>query len=431
MSKKLVFVAMCADLIHHGHINVIKKASALGDVTVSLLTDGAIASYKSPPLLTYEQRKEIIENIRGVEKVIPQATLDYVENLKKLKPDYVVHGDDWKIGIQVAIRKKAIAVLQEWQGELVEVPYTRGTSSTKLRDEKTRIGITAQDRTQQFKRLVELKPIVRVLEAHNGLSALVAEGAKLTTDDQVKEFDAIWESSLTDSASKGKPDTEVVDFTSRIQTIEQILEVTTKPLIVDGDTGGPINHFVFMVRTLERLGISAIIIEDKIFPKQNSLLKGVAQIQEVPELFAQKIKAGKKTQITNDFMVIARIESLIAGKSINDAIERAKTYIDAGADGIMIHSKNKGPEEILEFCKRYNKLEYQVPLIAVPTTYNSISEKELREAGVSVVIYANHLLRSSYLAMKRVAEIILTEEKAQGAEIFCSPVKKLFEIVKQ
>lgn len=431
MSDKLVFVAMCADLIHHGHINVIKKAATMGNVIVSLLTDKAIASYKSPSLLTYEQRKEVIENIKGVDEVIPQSTLDYVANLKQLKPDYVVHGDDWKTGVQSAIRKKVIVALSGWGGELVEIPYTEGISSTKLREEKAKIGITAQDRIRQLKRLVDLKPIVRVLEAHNGISALVAENAKLTVDDQEREFDAIWESSLTDSASKGKPDTEVVDFTSRIQTIEQILEVTTKPIIVDGDTGGPENHFVFMVRTLERLGISAVIIEDKVFPKQNSLLKGAPQVQEPSELFAQKIKAGKKAQITDDFMIIARIESFIAGKTVRDAIERAKTYINAGADGIMIHSKQKKPDEILDFCKKYEKLEYQVPLVVVPTTYNEITEAELIGAGVSIVIYANHLLRSGYLTMKRVAEFILVEGRAKEAEIFCSPVKDLFKVVRQ
>ena len=431
MSKKLVYVAMCADLIHHGHINVIEKAATMGSVIVSLLTDKAIAIYKNPPLLTYEQRKKIVENIMGVEEVIPQTTLDYVENLKKLKPDYVVHGDDWKTGIQAVIRKKVIVALKAWGGELVEVPYTKGISSTKLRNAKASLGITVQDRIQQLRRLVELKPIVRVLESHNGISALVAEKTKLTIDDQVKEFDAIWESSLTDSASKGKPDTEVVDFTSRIQTIEQILEVTTKPLIIDGDTGGPANHFVFMVRTLERLGISAVIIEDKVFPKQNSLLKGGSQIQESPECFAQKIKAGKKAQITDDFMIIARIESLIAERPMSEAIERARIYIEAGADGIMIHSRRKDPKEVLEFCKKYKKLKYQVPLIAVPTTYNLINEDELREAGISVVIYANHLLRSSYLTMKRVAEFILIEGRAKEAEIFCTPVKDLFEVVKR
>lgn len=429
MRKKLVYVAMCADLIHHGHINVIEKASRLGDVVISLLTDKAIASYKSPPLLSYRQRKKVVENIKGVEKVIPQTTLDYIPNLLKLKPNYVVHADDWKSGIQEAIRERVIRVLEEWGGELIEIPYTKGISSTILRDEKMKAGITPQDRIRQLKRLVELKPIVRVLEAHNGLSGLVVENTNLVIDGQIREFDAIWESSFTDSASKGKPDTEVVDFTSRIQTIEQILEVTTKPLIVDGDTGGQINHFTFMVKTLERLGISAVIIEDKTFPKQNSLLKKAIQAQEDPGIFCQKIKAGKRMQITNDFMIIARIESLIAGKPIADAMKRAGMYINSGADGIMIHSKNENPKEILDFCKEYKKLKYRVPLVVVPTTYSSIKESVLRLAGVSVVIYANHLLRSNYNIMKKIAGIILIKERAMEAEILCAPIEELFELV--
>jgi len=429
--EKTVYVAMCADPIHHGHINIIKEASKLGDVILGLLTDSAIASYKGLPLLAYNQRKEVMENIKGVKEVIPQETLDYVQNLLILKPDYVVHSDEWQSGIQKSIRERVIETLKEWGGKVVEIPHTKGISSTILRDEKKRAGITPQDRIRQLGRLIELKPIVRVLEAHNGLSGLVVENTKIFTDNQIREFDAIWESSLTDSASKGKPDTEVIDFTSRTQTIEQILEVTTKPLIVDGDTGGPANHFAFMVKTLERLGVSAVIIEDKIFPKQNSLLKDAKHIQEIPKVFCQKIKAGKNAQITDDFMIIARIESLIAGQPISDALKRARLYIDSGADGIMIHSKKESPEEVLDFCADYRNFKYRVPLVAVPTTYNSIKESQLKEAGISVVIYANHLLRSSYDAMKRTASLILTEGRAKGTDPLCIPVKELFQVVNQ
>lgn len=431
MRKKLVYVGMCADLIHHGHINVIEKALKYGDVIIGLLTDKAISNYKSPPLLNYDQRKRVIENIKGIKKVVPQITLDYIPNLRKLKPDYVVHADDWKSGIQMAIREKVALTLPEWGGKLIELPYTKGMSSTKLRAERARGGITPQDRKGQLKRLIELKPIVRVLEAHNGLSGLIVDQTQLVTNGQIKQFDAIWESSFTDSASKGKPDTEIVDFTSRIQTIEQILEVTTKPLIVDGDTGGPMNHFAFIVKTLERLGVSAVIIEDKIFPKQNSLLREAIHIQENPKIFCQKIEAGKRAQITDDFMIIARIESLIAGQSIADALKRAKMYIDSGADGIMIHSKKKNPKEMLDFCKRYRKLKYRVPLVAVPTSYNSITEDELEAVAVSIVIYANHLLRSSYAVMKKVAEAILVEGRAKGVEEFCFPIENLFEAIEK
>jgi len=427
MSKKVVYVPMCGDLIHHGHINVIEKALEYGTVIVGVLTDEAIAGYKSPPLLTYEHRVHIMKSIKGVSRVIPQTTLDYVPNLCLLHPDYVIHGGK----VQASVRVGAIDALNEWGGKLIEIPYTKGISSTILRDAIAKEGITPSDRASKLRRLIELKTIVRVLEAHNGLSGLIVEKTRLVIGGETREFDAIWESSLTDSASKGKPDTEVVDFTSRVQTIEQILEVTTKPLIVDGDTGGPENHFVFMVKTLERLGVSAVIIEDKIFPKQNSLLEKVIQIQEKPEIFCRKIEAGKGAQITDDFMIIARVESLIAGKTVADALKRAKMYIDSGADGIMIHSKKKDPKEILEFCKRYQKFKNRIPLVAVPTTYNSITEDELKSAGVSIVIYANHLLRSGYVAMKEVAKIILSKRRAEEAEASCFPVKSIFEIVKK
>ena len=431
MKKKLVYVGMCADLIHHGHINIIENAVKYGDVIVGLLTDKAISSYKSPPLLNYDQRKKVIENIKGVRKVIPQNTLDYVSNLRKIKPDYVVHSDQWKTGVQMSIRERAALILEKWGGEIIDIPHTKGISSTILRDNRKRKGITSQDRRRQLKRLIELKPIVRVLEAHNGLSGLIAERTKIIIDNQIKEFDAIWESSLTDSASKGKPDTEIIDFTSRLQTINQILEVTTKPLIIDGDTGGVPDHFIFMVKTLERLGVSAVIIEDKVFPKQNSLLDGAVHIQEDTRKFCQKIEAGKKAQITDDFMIIARIESLILKAGMEDALNRAREYINAGADGIMIHSKDKNPGEILDFCKEYNKFEYKVPLVVVPTTYNSINENELKTAGVSIVIYANHLLRSSYAIMKKVATNILTKGRAREAEELCSSVNSIFKVVEK
>lgn len=423
--KKIIYAGMCADFLHHGHINLIEQASSYGDVIIGLLTDEAVASYKNPPLLKYEHRKRVLESIEVVKKVVPQTTLDYVPNLRELKPDYVIHTSNWSTGIQKTTRERVIEVLKEWGGELIEILYTDGISSAQFRDEKIKEGITPHDRRAKLKRLIELKPIVRVLEAHNGLSGLIVEQTK----SDYGEFDAIWESSLTDSASKGKPDTEIVDFTSRIQTIEQILEVTTKPLIVDGDTGGPADHFAYMVKRLERFGVSAVIIEDKVFPKQNSLLEGITHIQEDSKKFCQKIEIGKRAQITNDFMIVARVESLIAGKSIADALERARMYIASGADGIMIHSKKVDPKEILEFCGKYKKLEYKVPLVAVPTSYNSITEGELKTAGVSVVIYANHLLRGSYAAMQQVAQTILMYRRSKEVYDLCSPVEDLFKVV--
>lgn len=422
---KKVYVGMAADYLHVGHINIINEAAKYGEIIVGLLTDKAIASYKRVPVSTYEQRKKVVESLKGVSRVVPQYTLDYVENLRALKPDYVVHGDDWKTSSQRYTRQRVIEALKEWGGQLIEPQYTHGISSTLLIEDQKRVGVTPEHRRKMLKRLIELKPIIRVIEAHNGLSALVAENTKF----EGREFDAIWESSLTDSASKGKPDIELVDFTSRTQTINEILEVTTKPLIVDGDTGGLAEHFVYMVKTLERLGVSAVIIEDKIFPKRNSLMEDVVHIQDTVEGFSHKIKVGKRARVTGDFMIIARIESLIAGKSVEDALTRAKAYIEAGADGIMIHSKDKNAETILDFCKEYKNFKSKVPLVVVPTTYNAIKEKELIEAGISIVIYANHFLRSAYKTMMETAITILKTERALEVESYCCSVKEIFNAV--
>jgi len=416
---------MCADFLHAGHMNIIKKSREYGKLIVGLMTDTSIASYKRVPVVPYEKRKEVVENIVGVWKVVPQNTLDYTENLRKYKPDIVTNGDDWKTGVQRETRQQVIDVLKEWGGELIEIPYTKGVSSTLIIEDFRKNGVTPEQRMSLLRRLINCKPIVRVIEAHNGLSALIAE----TTKVDGKEFDAIWESSLTDSASKGKPDIELVDFTSRTQRINEIIEVTTKPIIVDGDTGGMPEHFAYMVKTLERLGVSAVIIEDKKFPKINSLKEGAKHEQESVKLFCKKIEAGKKAQVTEDFMIIARVESLIMNKGIDHAIMRARCYINSGADAIMIHSKDKTPDTILEFCKVYKQMPGKVPLVVVPTTYNTVYEKELKEAGVSIVIYANQLLRSSFKAMKNVAEIILKNERSMETNEFCYPVKDLLELV--
>lgn len=427
---KKVYVAMSADLLHHGHLNILSEARKLGEVTIGLLTDKAIASFKRLPFLSYEQRKKIMENIKGVKQVIPQETLDYVPNLRKLKPDYVVHGDDWKEGIQKETRQRVIESLKEWGGKLVEIPYTEGISSTQLNERLHEIGTTPKIRIEKLRRLLQAKELVRILEAHNGLTALIVENTKIEKDGKPKEFDGMWLSSLTDSIAKGKPDIGCVDLTSRITTLNNILEVSTKPIIFDGDNGGIPEHFVFMVKTLERLGVSAAIIEDKVGLKKNSLLgTEVEQTQDLIENFCRKISAGKKAQVTEDFMIIARIESLILQKGMDDALNRAKAYIGAGADGIMIHSKEKSPEEILEFCREYSKFEQKVPLVVVPSTYSTINEKELIDAGVNIVIYANHLLRSAYPSMVKTAELILKHERCHEASEICTPIKEILDIV--
>lgn len=429
-TKKTVYVGMSADLIHHGHLNILRVARDLGEVTVGLLTDRAIASYKRMPLLSWDERKAVVENIKGVAAVVPQDTLDYTANLVALRPDYVVHGTDWQVGAQMATRQQVIEVLRGWGGELVEPEYTAGVSSTRLQMAIKEVGTTPEIRMRQLRRLMETRRIVRVIEAHNGLSSLIVQNAVVNCENERREYDGIWLSSLTDSTAKGRPDTELVDRTSRVQTINEIMEVTTKSLIFDGDSGGPTEHFVFLVKTLERLGVSAIIIEDKIGMKRNSLFEtNNGQLQDTVEAFENKISQGKKAQVTEDFMIIARIESLITGAGMEDALLRAQRYIAGGADGIMIHSRLRDGEEIREFCARYKKLSARVPLVAVPTTYNKVSEDELCELGFKIVIYANHLLRSAYPAMKETAEEILRHGRSLEVEKRCMPLNELLNLI--
>lgn len=427
---KIVYIGMSADLIHPGHLNIIKEGTKLGEVIIGLLTDKAIASYKRLPYLNYDQRKAIIENIKGVSKVIPQETLDYRPNLKKLHPNFVVHGDDWKAGIQMHTRQQVINTLQEWGGELVEVPYTKDISSTILHQAVRDIGTTPSIRLKQLKRLIDAKKTVRVIEAHSGLSGLIVEHTSIDVNGEKREFDCMWASSLTDSTSKGKPDIEAVDITARLNNINDLLEVTTKPIIFDGDTGGKIEHFVFTVRTLERLGVSAIIIEDKIGLKKNSLFgTDVKQEQDSIENFCEKIKAGKRALVTEDFMIIARIESLILKVGLDNALERAKAYIEAGADGIMIHSKEKNPAEIIEFCNYYKQFERKVPLVVVPSSFDTIYENELAEYGVNIIIYANQLLRSAYPAMVETARSILINQRAYESRTQMMSIKDILTLI--
>ena len=411
-NKGTVYVGMSADLIHPGHLHVIETARDLGRVIVGLLTDQAIASYKRLPYLSYEQREIIVRNIKGVEEVVAQETLDYGPNLRRLRPNFVVHGDDWRDGVQRQTRERVIQALQEWGGKLVEVPYTQGISSTQLHMQLKQIGTTPQIRMQRFRRLLHVKPLVRVLEAHNGLTGRIVENTAVTVDGTMREFDCIWVSSLTDAVARGKPDIEF-DVTSRLNTINEILEVTTKPVIVDGDSGGQTRHFVFLVQTLERWGVSAVIIEDKVGLKRNSLFgPDTHQVQDTIESFSDKISVGKRAQVTDDFMIFARIESLILGRGQADALLRARAYINAGADGIMIHSNQSSGAEILTFSQEFKKFANQVPLVAIPTTYDSVHDDELARLGVNVVVYANHLLRSAYPAMVSTAEAILSNGRA-------------------
>ncbi len=411
-------------------MNIIKEGAKLGSVTVGVLTDNAIASYKRLPYLDYEQRKMIVESLKGVEKVIPQDTLDYVPNLMKVKPDFVVHGDDWKEGIQQETRQRVIDTIKEWNGKVIDIPYTQGISSSKLNEKVKSIGTTPEIRMKRLRRLIQAKPIVRILESHSGLTGLIAENAKVSVNGLNQEFDGMWSSSLTDSTSKGKPDIEAVDITTRMHGLNDTLECTTKPIIYDGDTGGKVEHFVFTVRTLERHGVSAVIIEDKTGLKKNSLFgTSVAQTQDTIEDFSAKIKAGKLAQVTEDFMIIARVESLILGRTIEEALERAHAYVKAGADGVMIHSKEKTGDDIKEFCERFRADNKNTPLVVVPSTFNHITEEEFGKMGVNVVIYANHMLRASYPAMMDVAKSILVNGRSSDANDKCMPIKEILELI--
>jgi phosphoenolpyruvate phosphomutase / 2-hydroxyethylphosphonate cytidylyltransferase len=428
--RKKVYVGMSADLIHPGHLNILTEAAKLGEVTVGVLTDSAIASYKRLPYMNFEQRSMIVGNLKQVHNVISQNTLDYTENLKSFKPDYVVHGDDWKEGAQRETRQTVIDVLSEWGGQLVEIPYTAGISSTQLNKSIKEVGTTPEIRLGSLRRLLVAKPLLTFLDVHHALSGLIIEHTEVEVNGKSRQFDGMWGSSLTDSTAKGKPDIEAVDVSSRMSTLSEIIEVTTKPIIYDADTGGQTEHFKFTVKTLERLGVSAAIIEDKTGLKKNSLFgNDVPQTQDTIENFCNKITSAKSVQITQDFMIIARIESLILEAGMDDAIKRAEAYINAGADGIMIHSRHKDPAEILEFCRRYSEFENRKPLLAVPSSYNIITEDELEKAGVNIVIYANHLLRSAYPAMQETARSILRFSRSAECDQQMMPIKEILELI--
>ena len=429
---KTVYLAMSVDIIQPGHINIIQKASNLGELTVAVLTDGAIASYKRLPSMSFEQRKLIIENIKGVSHVIAQETTSYSSNIRKLKPNYVVHGDNWREGALKKTRDELISILEEIGGQLVEYSYTQDISSSMLNEISRPIGTTPSIRLSMLRRLIQSKSVVTVNEVHNGISGLITESISVNRMGNDVEFDAMWSSSLTDSTSKGMPDIEAVDMTSRISSVNHIFEVTTKPMIFDGDTGGKIEHFVFTVKSLERLGVSAIVIEDKVGLKKNSLFgNDVIQTQDSVKNFKEKILAGKNAQVTNDFMIIARIESLILDAGMDDALMRAQEYIEAGADAIMIHSRKKLPDEIFEFCEKYHQMNLNQPLMVVPSSFNIVSTEEWAAKGVSIVCYANQMIRSAYPAMLATAKSILANGRSYEAESdnLCMSVNQVLELI--
>ena len=429
--KKTVYVTLAIDFLHEGHINILNVAKNYGEVTVGLLTDKAIGLYKKLPHYSFDQRKKIVENLKQVKNIIAQDELDYSKNLNLLKPDYVVHGDDWKNGFQKDIRKKVIKTLKKWSGKLIEPKYTKGVSSSIIKDKIFKVATTPDIRKSRLKRLIQAKDIVRILESHNALTGLIVEGTSIKKKDLEYEFDGMWSSSLTDSATRGKPDNQSVDYSIRYQAINEILEVTTKPIIFDADNGGRLEHITYMVKTLERSGVSAMIIEDKIGLKRNSLFKVQKKSQQdtIPN-FVKKIKKAVSTKISDDFMVIARIESLILGQGLDDALKRAKYYSLAGADAILIHSKEKTPNEIFKFAKKYRSKIYAKPLVCVPSTYSKTYEKNLIKNGFKIVIYANQMLRSAYPAMLNTAKSILQNKRAYESEKSISSINEVINLIK-
>lgn len=427
-----IYACFSTDIIHEGHINIIKEAKKYGEVIIGVLSDEAMVKFDRFPTIPLEERIRQIKQIREVDKVIIQNTVSYKENLIKYKPNYVIHGDNWKYNIQQTIRSEVIDLLNEWNGQLIEIPYT-SNDEVKHIDKIMREKLSMPEfRRKRLKQLLHIRPIVKALEVHSGITALIAEKTIVENNGELDQFDAMWISSLCDSTAKGKPDIEIVDMSSRIRTIDDVMDVSTKPIILDGDTGGLIEHFVYNVRTLERMGVSAVIIEDKTGPKKNSLFgTDVVQTQDTIENFCAKIKAGKSIQLSDDFMIIARIESLILEKGMADALARAFAYVNAGADGIMIHSRKKDPTEIFDFCDSFRQKDKNTPIIVVPTSFNTVTEEDLANHGINIVIYANQLTRSAFPAMQKTAVSILKHHRAKEVDEQLMPIKSILTLINE
>lgn len=430
MRMKKVYACFCTDVIHEGHLNIINKAAEYGEVIVGVMSDAAMIRFNRFPVVSFEERIHLVEQIDKVSRVVVQDDIMYDRIFEEIRPDYVIHGDNWQKEPMSAIRDNVIGLLKAYGGELIEVPYTYNDNVKRIDDRvKERLAMP-EYRRKRLRQLIEMRPIVKTIEVHSGLTGLIAEKTIVEHEGEFDQFDAMWISSLCDSTAKGKPDIELVDMTSRCRTIDDVMEVTTKPIIFDGDTGGLTEHFVYLVRTLERMGVSAIIIEDKTGLKKNSLFgTEVEQTQDSIENFSQKIAAGKKVQLTEDFMIIARIESLILERGMEDALARARAFRDAGADGIMIHSRRKEPDEIFEFCDRFRKEDAHTPIVVVPTSFNTVTEAELAAHGVNIVIYANQLTRSAFPAMEQTAKEILKYHRAKEADSHLMPIKQILTLI--
>lgn len=427
---KTVYTCFCTDVLHEGHMNIIREARQRGKVIVGALSDKALIRYNKFPTISQEDRVRLYRSIEGVEQVVIQDDAMYDDVITLIRPDYVVHGDNWREGPESAIRQHVADLLAQYGGEVVDIPYTYNEKVKKI-DLQLREKLAMPEyRRKRLRQLIEMTPVVKAMEAHSGLTGLIVEKTVVEHEGKLDQFDAMWVSSLCDSTAKGKPDIELVDMTSRFRTIDDIMEVTTKPIIFDGDTGGLTEHFVYTVRSLERMGVSAVIIEDKKGLKKNSLFgTEVQQTQATIEEFSAKISAGKKAQLTDDFMIIARIESLILEKGMEDALERARAFVKAGADGIMIHSRKKDPAEIVEFCDRFRQENTKTPIVVVPSSFNVITEEELAQHGVNIVIYANQLTRSAFPAMQKTAEDILRYHRAKEVDDRLMPIKQIITLI--
>lgn len=430
IENRTVYMCFSTDMIHSGHIAIIRKAARLGKLIIGVLSDEAIASYKRFPLMPFEERKSLFENISGVDRVVEQSKLSYADALNELKPNYVVHGDDWCSGFQKPIRDEVVSILASYGGKLVEFPYSADDKYKDL-ESRTRTELSMPDiRRGRLRKMLAAKGLVTAMEAHDGLTGLVVENTVVYQDGGARQYDAMWVSSLCDSTAKGKPDIELVDMTSRFRTIEDITEVTTKPIIFDGDTGGKTEHFVYTVRSLERLGVSMVIIEDKTGLKKNSLFgTEVKQTQDSIENFCEKISAGKRAQRTKEFMICARIESLILERGMDDALERAFAFVGAGADAIMIHSRKKDPSEIQEFIEKFRAKDPTTPIVLVPTSFNSVKEEEWKERGANVIIYANQLMRATVPAIQEAAKTILECHRAEECDKMLMPFKEIIRLI--
>lgn len=427
---KTVYTCFCTDIIHEGHLNIIHHAAKLGRLVVGVLDDQQMVRYNRFPTKTLEERIHMIQDISEVSEVIVQHRIFYDDIFEEIHPDFIVHGSNWDDPGMENIKNNILSLCEKNNAKLIEIPYTYNANVQKI-DRQMREKLSMPEfRRGRLKKLLNMVPIVKTIEVHSGLTGLIAEKTVVAEGEAIDQFDAMWISSLCDSTDKGKPDIELIDMTSRFRTINDVMEVTTKPIIFDGDTGGKTEHFVYNIRSLERMGVSAVIIEDKTGLKKNSLFgTEVAQTQDSIEHFCAKIAAGKKAQLSDDFMIIARIESLILEQGMEDALKRAFAFRDAGADGIMIHSRKKDPTEIVEFCDRFREQDKVTPIVAVPSSYNIITESELVSHGVNIVIYANQLLRAAFPAMENAAKSILLNHRAYEIDKELLPIKDAIRLI--